>query len=148
MSPQLSTEEMLIDAIRNKSCKDVIEALENGAIRDLKSYESVLKVQYDFVGNELKRIGKLAGGANATKEKNDLSATYRVLSIYLNAIHLIEKTMSLKKWYAIGIELRHIDLERTQNTIDMIGGMVAIKLRNAKDKKEDLVSLLFLFVRS
>jgi hypothetical protein len=148
MSPQLSTEEMFIDAIQNKSCKDVIEALENGAIRDLNRYESVLKVQYDFVGNELKRIGKLTGGANATKEKNDLNAKYIVLSIYLNTINLIEKTMSLKKWYAIGIELRHIDLERTHNTIDMIGGMVAVELRNAKDKKEDLVCLLLLFVCS
>ena len=148
MSPQLSTEEMLIDAIQNKSCKDVIEALENGAIRDLNGYESVLKVQYDFVGNELKRIGKLAGRANATKEKNDLNAKYIVLSIYLSTINLTEKTMSLKKWYTIRIELRHIDLERTQNTIDMLGGIVAVKLRNANDNKEDLVSLLFLSVCS
>ena len=118
----------------------MIKVLEKGAIQDLKSVESVLLVQYTFVGNEVKRIDKLAGSANAIEQKNDLNAKYTVLKIYINCIHLIEKTMSLKKWYSIDIKMDHIDLKQTQNINGMIGGTVAMKIRNGQDK-EDLVSL-------
>jgi len=50
--------------------------------------------------------------------------------------------MSLKKWYYIDIKMDHIDLKQTQNINGMIGGTVAMKIRNGQDK-EDLGPLPF-----
>jgi len=141
-SQKLSPGQTLINAIRFKSCSDVIRALEPQEYLEAQclgdlNLEEVLQKEYNLIGNEIKTMNKNAG---MIAEKNDLSAKYRVLSIYITCIHLIEKTLSLKKWYALNIELKYIDLQQNHSIVDVLGGNVAIKLHDG-NMKEDFGSL-------
>ena len=72
-------------------------------------------------------------------QRNDLSAKYKLLNIYINCIHLIEKTMSLKKWCALKIELKYIDLQHHHSIVDSVGGNIGVKIHDG-NMKEDFVS--------
>ena len=72
----------MIDALE---AQEFLGALSEGVF-DL---ELLLQNEYTLIGNEMKIMPE-------SDEKNDLSAKYRILSIYINCLHLIEKTLALK----------------------------------------------------
>jgi len=137
---EVPTKHTLVNAFCNRTCSDVIQALEAHKVFEAQpkenfDLESVLQMEYTSVGNQLKDINDFNKNAEKQAERNDLSAKYRVLSIYINCIHLIEQTMSLKKWYALEIELKYIDLKQNHDNIDAVGGNVAVKLHNGNIKE-------------
>ena len=135
----LDPEQDLINAIHNKSCSDVLHVLQSQELLMALSQgsldlQALLQKEYTF----LKRKDPVMA------EKNDLRAKQKVLNIYINCIHLIEKTLALKKWYALTMEVKFIDLQHQSSIVDLIGGNVTMRLDDG-NIKEDLVSyLLFL----
>ncbi len=138
-------EQALINAFREKSCNDVLEILESQemqlALTEGKlDLELVLKREYSYIGDELRKLNESGKHLGVDNQKNDLSAKYRILSIYIHCIRLIEKTLALKKWYVLTTQVKHIDLHHEGNMIDEIDGRIIFKLDDA-NVKENLVSL-------
>jgi hypothetical protein len=144
MSQQINPEQALTNALHNGSCNDLIHILEAKDFLAAQSagdfdLEAVLQKEYTLIGNELKKFKDSDQHKRMESQKNDLSAKYRVLSIYISCIHLIERTMSVKKWYALTIFLKYISLQQNHSIVDAIGGNVSLKLHD-DNVKEDLVS--------
>jgi len=141
---ELPPDQALIDAFRNKSCNDVIDILAAEEFLTAQSngefdLEAVLQKEYDFVKSELEKID------DSNKEKkNDIGAKITIAKIYINCVHLIQKTMSLKKWYELTIELKFIDINQNLSLVDAIGGNVSLKLDDGK-LKESYVSFVLIF---
>jgi len=100
----------LLDAVQNKSCWDLIDVLENGPALNKAFFNSVLREQYNYVGRELEKI-KLSTQFSAIDRENDLEAKKKVLKLYINSTHLIEKALSLRYWTVLSFELKHLELE-------------------------------------
>ncbi|VEU33779.1 unnamed protein product [Pseudo-nitzschia multistriata] len=126
-SQKLKPQQTLVDALTNGSCKDMLQVLQMQPCED-PNLESLLQKQYSVTGIEMRNHPQRTGHGS---KNNDFYAKYRALSIYIHCIHLIERAMCLKKWYALEIELNYIDLVRdnqTQN--DVIEGGVSLKSKN------------------
>lgn len=143
--PGLSQKEALINVIRNGSCKDMIELLQTQPMEDF-DLESVLQDEYSSVGKELQKVKGHAQTIQKQSIEIDLNSKYRVLNIYINCIHLIERAMSLKRWCTLDIELKHIDLQYENADIERVGGSATVKLLNG-NLKEDLVRFSCVFRR-
>jgi hypothetical protein len=146
----LRPEQELINAFRNKSCGDVICILEDPEFQTAQSIgefdlEAVLQKEYTLIGNELKTINESENHSATASQMDDLSAKYKILNIYINCIHLIEKTMALKKWYALTIQLKYIDLQQNHSIVDAIGGNAAVKLDDG-NVKEKIVSFVLALI--
>jgi len=130
ISPQVSPMQTLVNTIRNGSCKEMLEIFEAQPFEDV-DLESVLQKEYTFVWNEMQKFHGNSQDAERRSQKNDFYAKYRVLRIYIHCIHLIERAMNLKKWYALEIELKHFDLSHENNPmIGMIQGDISVKMQN------------------
>jgi hypothetical protein len=113
-----SPEEALIDAVQNKSCKELIRVLQSGACSDQKVSEFSLEEQYRKVKEDLSGVErKLAKGTSddLLVRKKDLIAKKTVLNIYLNVCYLIEKAMSLQHWTTFEIRVRSIELRKNSS---------------------------------
>eukprot|EP00531_Pseudo-nitzschia_arenysensis_P016700 CAMPEP_0116118286 /NCGR_PEP_ID=MMETSP0329-20121206/2022_1 /TAXON_ID=697910 /ORGANISM="Pseudo-nitzschia arenysensis, Strain B593" /LENGTH=1606 /DNA_ID=CAMNT_0003611901 /DNA_START=183 /DNA_END=5000 /DNA_ORIENTATION=+ len=140
--PQLvDLEQSLISAVRNKTCTKVLEILESQELQLALSegsldLELLLMREYSYIGNKLKELSNSDKTSAMDADKIDLSAKYRILSIYIHCIHLIEKTLALKKWYELSIEMRYINLQQKSTIVDEIGGKVVLKLDDGTVKED------------
>ena len=140
----LDPEQDLINAFRKKSCNDVLQILESQEFLSAVSqgrfdFQALLRRQYSSIGAELKKVSA-SESYSALPDKRDLRAKHKILNIYINCIHLIEKTLALKKWYALTIELKYIDFQHRSSIVDEIGGNIVVKLDDG-NMKENFVSI-------
>jgi hypothetical protein len=146
--PSLSPRELLMNALENKGCKELVEALENGAASDPKVAESRLQEQYDFVRNMIgeveKGLRKDPSNILLLEREKDLQAKKSVLKLYIGSSYWIAKAMSLQHWTAFEIQVRYIELRKTSSVhiegrTNKLCGKVRIKYF---DIAEDLVSFV------
>ncbi len=140
----LDPEQDLIKAFQKKSCNDVLQILDSREFLSAVSqgrfdFQAVLRRQYSIFNSELKK-DSASDSYSALLEKRDLRAKHKILNIYINCIHLIQKTLALKKWYALTIELKYIDFQQKSSIVDEIGGTIAVKLDDG-NTKENFVSI-------
>jgi hypothetical protein len=118
----------LLDAVKNKSCRDLIYVLENGPALNKASFDSVLREQYNYVGREIEKI-KLSTQFSAIHRENDLEAKKKVLKLYINSTHLIEKALSLRYWTVISFELKHLELEIESSVVSGRSNVISGSVR-------------------
>jgi hypothetical protein len=110
-----SPEEAFIDAVQNKTCRDLIQVLEHGAASDPKVAESGLREQYGKVKDALSVVKKGLSNepSDALRERQkDLSAKRVLLSVYINAFYAIDKALTLRHWSSFEVRLHHIELRK------------------------------------
>jgi len=107
--------ESLMDTVKNKSCSDLIDLLENGITFNKYSFKSILWKQYYDVGKELDKIRHPSSShitnTNMIQKENDLETKNKVLKLYINSTYLIEKTLSLRYWTVVSFELKYLEFD-------------------------------------
>jgi len=147
---QLSSYDRFLKAVNHQSCKDLIEALEDGASLDPRVLTSGIRDCYATVKDRLDRV-ETDVGFNPTdkkllKEQKDLIAKKKVLSIYSNASVLLEKALNLQHWACFELRIVHADFRITDDTWKglptnaMVSGEITTAVRGENRTREKLVS--------
>jgi hypothetical protein len=133
-APALPEEDYIVRVIRKKSWRELIDFLEKGPDFSKGYVQQVLQRQYRYVGTELKKlnssssVGETNGfqkpmwerlewehskrqrQAESAAKIEDLKGKKKILKLYINSAHLIEKAMALRNWTAVLIEIKFIEL--------------------------------------
>lgn len=127
-SPPISGEVAFVDAIRNKSWKELIDVMEKGPYFSKEFLKHVLKNQYIYLDSELKKSKSSSTGTNSfhlplwqrlekdrdtlmkVKRNEDLEAKKKIIKLYINISHLIDKATSLRNWTEVTVEIKKLDL--------------------------------------
>jgi len=141
-SPLFSGERSVADAIRNKSWKDLVSALERGPDFTEGFVQHVLKNQYSYLDAELKKANSSSPGTGTggfqlalwerleqerkkrlEKERQaeleeDLEAKKKILKLYINSVYLIQKADSLRNWADVTIQIKNLHIFRLPSRTD------------------------------
>jgi hypothetical protein len=159
-APALLGEDYIIRIIRTKSMRELIDFLETGPDLSKEYLQQVLQSQYHYVRTELNKLNYISSegetnsfqkpmwerleceqkkqqrqAENAAKIE-DLEAKKKILKLYINSAHLIEKAMTLRSWTEVlidvtSIELFHLPLESFPGRSRVISAKVQTKSPDA-----------------
>ena len=100
----------------------MIDELESGIttdpniVKDIRQHYEYLKEEKTKSHNPLDQI--------------EIEAKCKVLNIYINCIHTIEKAMSLSKWYTLDLQVVSIDSEMVKDaasTATIVDGTISVE---------------------
>ena len=133
-APALPGEDYIIRVIRKKSWRELIDFLETGPDLSKEYVQQVLQSQYRYVGTELDKLNSISSEGETNGFQNqmwerlewelkkqqrqaesaakieDLEAKKKILKLYINSAHLIEKAMSIRSWAEVLIDVTFIEL--------------------------------------
>lgn len=141
-APQLNTHlSKLQDAVRKKTCKELIEVLEGGASRDAAVIDHGLRECYEEVKRRISSNNNETAGSNRTANDPDLAAKKTVLNIYFNSLLNLERVFSLQNLAWFELRVLNMDLRLTDDSMMpgywLVYGRIQIR---AGPKTELLVS--------
>jgi len=121
----LPGEEPFVDAVRNKSWKDLVGVLEKGPNFNTQFVQEVLERQYRYIDSELSK-----SNSRSSEEVKDLEAKKKILKLYINSTYLIEKATSLRYWTEISIEIKSIEFfHLSSESIPERSGVISTSVR-------------------
>jgi hypothetical protein len=112
-------EQSLADAVQRGSCADLIDELESGITKDPNIVKDIRK-HYEYLKQEKTKW------SHDPFVHIDIEAKCKVLNIYLNCIHTIEKAMSLSKWYTLDLQVVSIYSEMVKEAAPTAGGSATV----------------------
>ena len=113
-----SPEEAFMNAVQHRTCKELIEVLENGASSDAKAI-SRFRGQYEKIRDGISLLKKKMRNDSSNLELKQTLTDHMnkrvVMSTYINALFAIEKANTLKNWNSFEFRVQHIELRKASN---------------------------------